>query len=137
MDPDVQSFLGDVPAGVLATHRPDGGIRQSVVYFAVDGDRLFISTESKRGKARDVEAKRWASLCVLGPEKPHPSVTLEGPARVLRANIGEPTAAVFERMTGAPPSETLHDEDLAAVDRVVIEITVERVYGKSHIGAGP
>jgi PPOX class probable F420-dependent enzyme len=131
MDEAVERFLDEVPVGTLATARAEGGIRQSVVYFVRDGDRLLVSTESKRGKARDVERDGWASLCVQGPAPPYPSVTIEGKASIVREGIGEPTARIVERITGVL-NPAASDADLAAVDRVVLEISADRVYGRSH-----
>ncbi|MEQ4720699.1 pyridoxamine 5'-phosphate oxidase family protein [Nonomuraea sp. B19D2] len=92
IDRIVRDFLDGQTAGVLATTRPDGTARQSVVYFALDGDRLLISTEPRRAKAKDVERTGRASLCVIGPTAPYPSVTLEGAARIRATGIGADTA---------------------------------------------
>jgi PPOX class probable F420-dependent enzyme len=124
--------LDENPLGVLATARPDGGVRQTPVYFVLDGETIQISTESKRQKAKDVERTGRASLCVIGHARPFPSVTLEGPARIRRTEIGVPTARLRERMTGEP-AEPPTDEQLAAVDRVLIEIGIERVYGANYL----
>jgi hypothetical protein len=52
--PDLEAFLDAQLVGVLAT-RPDAGrVRQSVVYYVRDADRLLISTEAGRLKATDV-----------------------------------------------------------------------------------
>ncbi|MFI6317389.1 acyl-CoA synthetase [Nonomuraea sp. NPDC050556] len=129
---EVRGFLTRQAAGVLATTRPDGGIRQSTVYFALDGDRLLISTEPGRAKAKDVQRTGRASLCVVGAAAPYPSVTLEGTARIRTAGIGADTAAVWSRI-GGQNVEPLSDADLAAMNRVVLEITVQRVYGASYL----
>jgi PPOX class probable F420-dependent enzyme len=135
MDAHVEQFIDTIPVGVLATIRSDGKPRQSTVYFAREGNRILISTESKRGKARDVERTGFASICVQGVEKPFPGVTLEGPARVLREGVGEPTARIVARILDAPVGEAQTDEALAAVDRVILELTVERTYGVSYLEA--
>jgi PPOX class probable F420-dependent enzyme len=135
LDDSVRAFVEEVPAGVLATTRADGRSRQSVVYHVLDGDRLLISTESKRGKARDVERTGWASLCVVGSDRPFPSVTLEGPARIRRTDIGPPTARIIERILGAPADAVQTDNELAAIDRVILEIEVGRVYGASYLSS--
>ena len=129
---NVRAFLAEHPVGVLATERPDGTARQSVVYHVVDGDRVLISTESKRAKARDVVRTGRASYCVLGHEKPFPSVTVEGPARILTEGISEPTARLFGLIFGDAPADPPTDEALAAIDRVILELTVEHVYGVAH-----
>jgi PPOX class probable F420-dependent enzyme len=128
MDAAIEAFIDEIPVGVMGTVRKDGQSRLSTVYYLRDGDRLLISTESKRGKARDVERTGRASLCVQGMAKPFPFVTIEGPATVLRSGIGDITARVFSHALGQPVDPQT-DEALAAVDRVIIEITAERTYG--------
>ena len=130
---NVRTFLDDQPVGVLATARGDGTPRQSVVYHVLDGDRLLISTESKRAKARDVVRSRRASYCVVAHEAPWPSVTVEGPARILTTDIGGATAKIFAKVTGNEPDAPMSDETLAQIDRVILELTIEHVYGVSYI----
>lgn len=132
---NVRAFLDQHPVGVLATQRPDGSARQSVVYHVVDGDRVLITTEAGRAKARDVVRTGRASYCVLGHEKPFPSVTVEGPARILTQGIGEPTARLFGRISGQAAGEPLSDETLGELGRVILELTVDHVYGVAHFEA--
>jgi PPOX class probable F420-dependent enzyme len=134
IDDRVASFLDQQRVGVLATIRADGRPRQSVVYFARDGDRLLFSTEAGRRKAKDVERTGWASLCVGGDTPPFPSATLAGDARIRTERIGPGTAAVMQRIAGSPePPEPQTDEALAAVGRVLLEIDVERVGPVSYL----
>ena len=133
----VREFLQENTLGVLGTHRADRGVRQSVVYYALDGQRLLISTESKRGKTRDVIRERKESLCVVGRSAPYPSVTLEGPARVLTSGIGHATAMVMARILEQGTVEPPTEDDLAAADRVIIEIAVDRVYGANYLPQEP
>ncbi len=132
--PALREFLDAQIVGVLATEPPLGHARQSVVYYARDGDRLLISSVAGRRKVGDVEQTAWASLCVMGQERPYPSATFSGPAEILREGIGPATAAVAQRFMGAeePPDEQT-DEALASVGRVIIAITVERVAAVSHL----
>ncbi len=133
--PEVAAFLDAQVVGVLGTSAPDGRPRQSVVYFARDGERLLVSTEATRLKALDVERTGWASLCVMGTERPFPSATLTGPARVLTQDIGPATAAIMQRLMGADePPEPQSDAALAAVGRVVLAIDIERVGPVSYVG---
>ena len=131
---ELREFLDGHRVGVLATQAPDGKPRQSVVYYARDGERLLISTESKRLKARDVKRTGWASLCVLGHEQPYPSAVFSGPAEILTENIGPATASIMHRIAGTPePPEPQTDEALAAIDRVILAITVDRVGPVNYI----
>lgn len=135
--PEVRAFLGGHVTGVLGTTGPTGRPRQSTVYFALDGDRLLISTEAGRLKAADAARTGWASLCVCGTERPFPSATLAGPACVLTADIGPATAAVMQRITGADaPPEPQTDEALAGVGRVILAIDVERVGPVTYLAPG-
>ena len=132
----VRAFLAEQPVGVLATRRKDGGIRQSVVYHVVDGDRILISTMHDRAKARDVARDGRASYAVLGHAKPFPQVVVEGPARILTDGIGEPTMRIFEKVSGSRPASPLTDEMLAGMKRVILEVTIEAIRDVSYVGGG-
>ena len=96
--------------------------------------RLLISTESKRLKARDVRRSGWASLCVLGHERPYPSAVFSGPAEILTERIGPATAAIVQRIADLPePPEAQSDEALASIDRVILAITVEAVTAVNYL----
>ncbi len=130
----LRKFLDANRVGVLATVATSGTPRQSVVYYARDGDRLLISTESKRLKAQDVRRAGWASLCVRGDEQPYPSAVFSGPAEVLTKDIGPATAMVMQRVAGMPePPEPQSDDALAAIDRVVLAITIDRVSAVNYM----
>ena len=131
---ELADFLDGQRVGVLATQGSKRGPRQSVVYYARDGERLLISTESKRLKARDVRRTGWASLCVVGHEQPYPSAVFSGPAEILTEDIGSATASIMQRIAGTPePPEPQTDEALAAIDRVILAITVDRVGPVNYI----
>jgi PPOX class probable F420-dependent enzyme len=132
----LRDFLDANPVGVLATLPANGRPRQSLVYCARDGDRLLVSTLADRLKARDVRRSGWASLCVMGHERPYPSATFSGAAEILTEDIGVPTAMIAQRMTGDPEQpEPMSDEALAEVGRVVLAIAVERVTAANHIAS--
>jgi PPOX class probable F420-dependent enzyme len=132
----LREFLDANPVGVLATESREGTPRQSLVYYARDGEQLLISTLDDRLKARDVRRSGWASLCVMGHEPPYPSATFSGPAAILTDNIGAPTATIMQRMTGATEApEPMSDEALAEVGRVILAITVKRVTSANYVPA--
>ena len=113
---------------MLATTAPDGRPRQSVVYYARDGERLLISTRVARLKARDV--RRTGLGLALRPRRRAalPIRGVLGPAEILTEDIGAATAAIMQRIAGnEEPPEAQSDKALAAVDRVILAITVERV----------
>jgi PPOX class probable F420-dependent enzyme len=124
----VQAFLDEQPVGVLATRSAAGRVHQSIVYYVRDGDELLISTEAPRRKARDVEETGWASICVMGHERPFPSVTVSGAATIRREGIGVATARIAQRMMALDePPEPQSDDALAGVGRVIIAVEVDRL----------
>jgi PPOX class probable F420-dependent enzyme len=130
----LRSFLDEHRVGVLATTAADGWPRQSVVYYVRDGDRLLVSTESKRLKAQHVMSTGWASISVRGDEQPYPSATFSGPAEILTEEIGRSTARIMQRIGGMDePPEPQTDEALASIDRVILAITIEKVTAVSYI----
>jgi PPOX class probable F420-dependent enzyme len=132
----LREFLDRQVVGVLATEPESGHARQSVVYYVREGERLLVSSVAGRAKVRDVQRSGWASLCVMAPEHPFPSATFSGPAEILTTGIGGATAAIVQRFMQAPePPEPQSDEALAAVGRVIIAISVERVAAVSNIGS--
>ena len=133
LDARLQELLDSQIVGVLATDA-GGAPLQSVVYYVRDGQRLMVSSVAGRRKVKDVEASGWASLCVMGFERPFPSATFSGPAAILTEGIGPPTAALAQRFMGTDePPEPQTDEALAGVGRVIIAITVERVAAASFL----
>jgi PPOX class probable F420-dependent enzyme len=134
LTPALCELLDSNPVGVLATLSPGGLPRQSLVYFARDGERLLISTLADRLKARDVTRSHWASLCVMGHERPFPSATFSGAAEILTDDIGAATARIAQRAMGADePPEPMTDEELAGAGRVILAIDVERVTAATHL----
>jgi PPOX class probable F420-dependent enzyme len=131
---DLREFLDAHRVGVVATIGDDEKPHQSVVYYARDGDRLLVSTLSARLKSRHVQRTGWASLSVRADEQPYPSATFSGPAEILTEDIGPATALVIQRIAGGDePPEPQTDEALAAVDRVILAIAVERVSAITHL----
>jgi PPOX class probable F420-dependent enzyme len=132
LEPRVRSLLETVPVGVVATQRRNGRARQTTVYFVLDGDTIWISTEAGRAKAIDVDRAGWASLCVVNPSAPYASVTVEGPATVQSSDIVPMTSRILARITGGEAPQ-LTDSELAAAGRVLLRVDVESVYGASHL----
>ncbi len=136
LSPQLIDFLDAHRVGVLATADEVALPRQSVVYYVREEQRILISTQSKRLKARDVRRSGWASLCVLGHERPYPSAVFSGPAEILTEGIGPATAAIVQRIADLPERpEAQSDEALATIDRVILAITVEAVAAVNYLPA--
>ena len=132
---ELRAFLDANRVGVLATRGKSGLPRQSLVYFAREGERIVITTLASRLKVLDVERTGWASLCVMAHEPPYGSGVFSGPAEILTEDIGVPTAAVMQKIANLqerPPAQS--DEDLAEVGRVVLRIAIDRVSAVSYLG---
>lgn len=128
----VRALIDDADVGTLAVVRRDGSPHLSTVYHVRDGDRILVSTESRRLKAKAVARDGRATYCVRGAARPYPSVTLECRAVVRREGIGDITALLFTKIFGRE-TEPMSDDELAAIDRVVLELTVERVYAVTYV----
>ena len=128
----MRSLLETVPIGVVATQRRDGRARQTTVYFVLDGDTIWISTEAARGKAIDADRTGWASLCVVSPSAPYASVTVEGIAAIQTTDIAPMTGRILARIIGGD-APVLIDSELAAAGRVLLRVDIEGVYGASHL----
>ena len=136
LTPELQEFLDSNRAGVLATIDEHGRPRQSLVYYARDGNVLLISTLAQRLKAKDVQRSEWASLCVMGHESPYPSAVFSGPADIVTNDIGRPTASIMQRIAGLPePPEPQSDEALAALGRVILRIAVASVTAVNYVSS--
>ena len=138
LNDELRAFLDANPVGVLATLAADGRPRQSLVYFARESERILVSTLADRLKARDTRRIGWASLCVMGHTPPYPSATFAGRAEIITENIGAPTAAIAQRITGASERpEPMSDETLAEAGRVILAIHVDRITAVSYIASAP
>ena len=132
---ELRGFLDANRVGVLATLAPDGRPRQSLVYFARDGERLLISTLADRLKARRREADRVGVAVRDGPRAAISIGDVLGPGRdPHRATSARATAEIMQRITdAAEPPEPMSDEALAEVGRVLLAITIDRVTAANYI----
>lgn len=74
-----------------------------------------------------VESTRFASSATPS------SATFSGP-EILTKDIGQQTARIMHRIAGTEePPEPQSDEALAALDRVILAMTVERVSAVTHM----
>jgi PPOX class probable F420-dependent enzyme len=131
---NLRTLLDSTDVGVLGVRRADGRPHLSHVRHLRDGDRLLFSTEPTRVKAKAVARDGWAVYSVRGPEPPYPGFTVEGPAQVLREGIGGPTRRLFELIFGKA-MDPMTDDQVLAMNRVIIELTPTNVYAVTHLQA--
>lgn len=63
----IQEFLERPLHAVLATHAPNGSLSQSVVWYAVDGQTLWLSVRPNSAKATHIDADPRVSILALAP----------------------------------------------------------------------
>jgi hypothetical protein len=103
----IRNFLATTTTCVVATTRPDGSVRQSVVYFLfaqVDGtDCIVMSTEAGRAKALDVAPADW--ITVTSSLIAEAAVQLFGP-RIHQWRIASlsPVTSATLRRSGVTPT---------------------------------
>lgn len=129
---NIKAFLDDTDVGVVGVKRKDGRVHLSHVRHIRNGNRLLFTTEPTRLKARAVERDGWLCYAVHAREAPYAGLTLEGPARVLREGIAEPTRVLFATIFGKA-FDPMTDEQVLAMNRVIIEFTPSDVYAAAHL----
>ena len=119
---EAAAFLAERHLATLTTLRPDGSPHVVAVGFTWDPDagRARVITFASSRKARNVAATPGGRAAVSQVDGPR-WLTLEGPATVTDdpARVAEGVRRYAERYR--PPKER--------PDRVVIELTVDRVLG--------
>jgi PPOX class probable F420-dependent enzyme len=65
-----RQFVADHRTAIFGYGRLKDGPAMSIVYYAVDGDELVVSTMAERAKAKAVARNPKVSLCVLDEQWP-------------------------------------------------------------------
>jgi hypothetical protein len=123
------------PQGGRSRHRrrgreapPVGRLLRARRESAADLDAVEAAQGSRRGPdglGLALRSRGGAALSVGD---------LLGPAEILTKDIGQQTARIMHRIAGTEePPEPQSDEALAAVDRVILALTVERVSAVTHM----
>jgi PPOX class probable F420-dependent enzyme len=122
LTPDAQVFLAERHLGTLSTTRRDGTLHVCAVGFTWDPDARLVRVITRDGsqKVRNVERTGRAAVAQVDGGR---WLSLEGPARVARESdaVAEAVARYTERYQEPRPS----------VERVAIELTVERILGRA------
>jgi hypothetical protein len=122
---EIAEVLGQRVAAAVGTRNSDGSIHLAYVLFLHDDGRMYFETSSVTRKARNAEARGWASMLLQGRASTGRSlmVAAEGTARVLRG----PEAAERNRRLRAKyiKPEALDGIDRAwgRLDDVAVEVT--------------
>ncbi|MGF7236865.1 MAG: PPOX class F420-dependent oxidoreductase [Frankia sp.] len=121
--PEKARQLADAPTYVtLATIRPDGSPRLTVLWVARDGDDLLLSTVRGRAKERDIARDPRVSLLFLDQLEPYGYVEVRGAATLSEEGGSELIDALAVKYTGEP-----YKWDDSEEIRVVVRVSPERV----------
>lgn len=121
--PDKAKSLADNPTYVtLATIRPDGAPRLTVLWVARDGDDLLLSTVVGRAKERDLRRDPRVGVMFLDQADPYGYVEVRGTATLTEEGGRE----LIDRLALKYTGDTYKWDPPEAV-RVVIRITPQRI----------
>jgi PPOX class probable F420-dependent enzyme len=125
---EARDFLRESHRGVLATRAPGGGVQQSPVIAAVDGEgRVVISTRETAYKTRNLRRDPWAQLCAFTDDFFGPWVFVEGSAEVVSLpEAMEPLIDYYKRFPGENPDWDDYRARMEKEKRVLVRITPER-----------
>ncbi|MEE9278427.1 MAG: PPOX class F420-dependent oxidoreductase, partial [Dehalococcoidia bacterium] len=80
--PDAERFLRGRHVAVLTTINADGTPLQTPVWYLYQDGLIYIRTNSKSGKVRNIRRDPRVSLCVQDERPPYRGVTVKGTASV-------------------------------------------------------
>jgi PPOX class probable F420-dependent enzyme len=126
---EARAFVARYHSGVLATIKRDGRPQLSNVSYAMDDDGMIkVSTGGARAKARNLRRDPRASLSVQGDDW-HQYLVVEGTATVQDdADTLTTLRRVYEKIRGPHPNWDEFDAAMRAQGRVVLVITIDRIY---------
>lgn len=120
---------------VLATTRSDGGVQLSPVAVGVDGDTLVISTRETAMKARNLQRRPHAAVCVF-PDTFFGGrwVQVEGPVVIEHLpEAMEGLVRYYRSVSGEHPDWDEYRQAMVTEQRILVRITPKRV-GPSREG---
>ncbi len=80
--PDTERFLRGRHVAVLTTINADGTPLQTPIWYLCRDGLIYIRTNSKSGKVRNIRRDARVSLCVQDERPPYRGVTVKGAASV-------------------------------------------------------
>ena len=119
-----REFLHEHHRGVLATRRSGGGIQQSPVIAAVDGEgRVVISSRETAYKVHNLRRDPWTQLCAFPDLFFGEWIYAEGGAEILSLpEAMEPLIDYYKRFPGENPDWDEYRARMESERRVLIRI---------------
>jgi PPOX class probable F420-dependent enzyme len=125
---EARDFIARQHAAVLATIKRDGRPQLSNVSYTVDDDgRIKISTSRTRAKIHNLRRDPRATLSIQG-DNWHQYLVVEGTAQVQDQNPIPDLRRIYEKIRGPHPNWDEFDEAMRREKRVVLAVTIYRVY---------
>ncbi len=120
---------------VLATRRPDGGIQQSPVLVAVDGQgRFTVSSRETAYKTKNLRADPWGQLLILDNGFFGSWIWVEGAVEVLSLpGAMEPLVDYYRSVSGEHDDWDSYREAMRSERRVLLLLQPHRA-GPDHAG---
>lgn len=121
---EARDFIRGNHRAVLATRRRGGGVQQSPVLAAVDGDgRIVVSSREGAYKTRNLRRDPWAQLCVFTNKFFGSWVVVEGDVDVLSLpDATEPLVDYYRSVAGEHPDWEEYRESLRQERRVLLRL---------------
>ena len=119
----IREYLAAPRFATIATIGLDGSPHQAVVWYALDGDTLYINSRRERRWPQNLERDERINVAVHHHEKPGHWVGLRGTAEVARTGDAaiEDIAAMARRYGGDP-------DGFKGQDRITFAVRIERTY---------
>ena len=116
--------------GILTTIKRDGRPQLSnILYFVDDDGRVKISVTQTRAKTHNLRRDPRASLHVQGRDR-YEYLVAEGTAEFIEGDgLAEALRHYYRKVRGEHPDWAEYDAAMAADQRLLLAITVERAYG--------
>ena len=116
--------------GILATIKRDGRPQLSnILYFVDDDGRVKISVTQTRAKTHNLRRDPRASLHVQGRDR-YEYLVAEGTAEFIEGDgLTEALRHYYRKVRGEHPDWAEYDAAMAADQRLLLAMTVERAYG--------
>jgi PPOX class probable F420-dependent enzyme len=126
---EAMEFVKQNRNGVLATLKKDGRPQLSNIFYLLDEDGLIkISTTADRFKAKNAQRDPRVSMTVLSDNWSE-YIVVEGNATVSAEGELAELRDLYEKISGKPhPNWQEYDEAMLRDHRVIISITIEKLY---------
>ena len=123
------AFIGRNTKAVLATIKRDGRPQMSHISYTLDEDGVIkVSVTGDRAKTRNLKRDPRATLSIIA-ENWYEYLVVEGTCTVIEDDPVPLLRRVYERIRGAPhPNWDEFDADMRSQKRVVLAITIDRIY---------